>query len=273
MLRARPDLAGVVVTHGTDRLEETAFFLYLTVRSEKPVIVVGAQRPSTGISADGPINLLSAVRTAASPQAVGKGVLVVMDDRILSAREARKLYPRSGGFSGGEMGMLGVVASNGAEFFFAPVRRRGPASEFDLAGVSALPEVDLVYAYPGGTGRRYDPLPPGVVVSATGFTCAASAAYQKLARAGVVLVMAFPIGEHVEGGPSAVDRAPTAVDSAPKGLRLSCPALDSAGAFRGPWTPSITVQHLTPQKARILLMLALTRTRDPREVQRFFDTY
>ena len=266
VLRARPDLAGVVVTHGTDRLEETAFFLYLTVRSEKPVIVVGAQRPSTGISADGPINLLSAIRTAISPQAVGKGVLVVMDDRILSAREARKLYPRSGGFSGGEMGMLGVVASNGPEFFFAPARRRGPASEFDLAGVSALPEVDLVYAYPGGTGRRYDPLPAGVVVSATGFTCAESAAYQTLARSGVVVVSAFPSGEHVES-------APAVVDSAPKNLRLSCAALDSAGAFRGPWTPSIAVQHLTPQKARILLMLALTRTRDPRQVQRFFDTY
>lgn len=97
LLESRSDLAGVVVTHGTDRLEETAFFLYLTVRSEKPVVVVGAQRPATGISPDGPMNLLAAVRTVASPQALGKGVLVVMDERILSAREARKQYQRVGG--------------------------------------------------------------------------------------------------------------------------------------------------------------------------------
>lgn len=123
VLRERADLAGVVVTHGTDRLEETAFFLYLTVRSDKPVIVVGAQRPATGISPDGPINLLAAVRTAASPQAIGKGVMVVMDDRIVSAREVRKHYQRVGGFVGGEMGMLGVIGGDVPEFFFAPVRR------------------------------------------------------------------------------------------------------------------------------------------------------
>ena len=139
----RGDLAGVVVTHGTDRLEETAFFLYLTVRSSKPVVVVGSQRPATGISPDGPINLLSAVRTAASPKAVQKGVMVVMDDRILSARESRKLYQRTGGFSTGDMGMLGVVASQGPEFFFAPVRRFGERSEFDLDGVDTLPKVEL----------------------------------------------------------------------------------------------------------------------------------
>lgn len=264
--RTRPDLAGVVVTHGTDRLEETAFFLYLTVHSEKPVIVVGAQRPATGISADGPINLLAAVRTAVSPQALGKGVMVVMDDRIISAREARKLYPRVGGFSGGEMGMLGVVSGEGPEFFFTPTRRHGATSEFDLSTVATLGDVDLVYAYPGGTGRSYDTKPAGVVVSRTGFTCAESAAYQTLARSGVVVVTVFHSGDDVSGV-----ELPT--DSAPSGLRRSCPALDSAGLFRAPWVRTITVQHLTPQKARILLMLALTKSRDPREIQRYFDSY
>ena len=264
--RTRPDLAGVVVTHGTDRLEETAFFLYLTVHSEKPVIVVGAQRPATGISPDGPINLVAAVRTAVSPQAVGKGVLVVMDDRILSAREARKLYPRSGGFSGGEMGMLGVVGGDGPEFFFAPTRKHSASSEFDLSTVTALSDVDLVYAYPGGTGRTYDRKPAGVVVSRTGFTCAESAAYQTLARSGVVVVTVFTSGEDVS------DPVPPN-DSGPSGLRRSCPALDSAGLFRAPWVPTVAVQHLTPQKARILLMLALTRARDPREIQKYFTTY
>lgn len=265
-LRSRPDLAGVIVTHGTDRLEETAFFLYLTVRSEKPVIMVGAQRPATGISADGPINLLAAVRTAVSPQAVGKGVMVVMDDRIISAREVRKQYPRVGGFAGGEMGMLGVVGPDGPEFFFAPARRRGPTSEFDLVGVSALPEVDLVLAYPGGIGRSYEHKPAGVVVSATALTCAESAAYQTLARSGVIVVIGFPSGDDLG------DERTTS-DGVPFGLRQTCPALDSAGIFRAPWVPAIAVQHLTPQKARILLMLALTRTRDPGEILRYFNTY
>ena len=265
-LRSRPELAGVIVTHGTDRLEETAFFLYLTVRSEKPVIMVGAQRPATGISADGPINLLAAVRTAVSPQAVGKGVMVVMDDRIISAREVRKQYPRVGGFAGGEMGMLGVVGPNGPEFFFAPTRRRGPTSEFDLAGVSALPEVDLVLGYPGGTGRSYERKPAGVVVSAPALTCAESSTYQTLARSGVIVVIGFPSGDDLG------DERTTS-DGVPFGLRQTCPALDSAGIFRAPWVPEIAVQHLTPQKARILLMLALTRTRDPGEILRYFNTY
>ena len=265
VLRSRPDLAGVVVTHGTDRLEETAFFLYLTVRSEKPVVLVGAQRPATGISADGPINLLAAVRTAVSPQAVGKGVMVVMDDRIISAREVRKHYQRVGGFDGGDMGMLGIVARNGPEFFYAPTRRRGPASEFDLGGVTALPDVDLVFAYPGGTGRTWEHPPAGVVVAVTGFTCAESGTYQALLRSGVPVVEAFPSGENVSGtDPS---------DSSRTRMREMCPVMDSAFVLGSPWLPSITVHHLTPQKARILLMLALTKTREPREIQRLFDTY
>ena len=94
----RSDLAGIVVTHGTDRLEETAFFLHLTVRSDKPVVLVGAQRPANGISPDGPINLLSAVRVAAAHDSRGKGAIVVMDDRIISARDVQKVYARTGGF-------------------------------------------------------------------------------------------------------------------------------------------------------------------------------
>src|SRR5262245_51550770 len=95
----RSEVAGIVVTHGTDRLEETAFFLHLTVKSDKPIVVVGAQRPPTGISPDGPINLLSAVRVAVAHDSRGKGALVVMDERIISARDAQKLYARAGGFS------------------------------------------------------------------------------------------------------------------------------------------------------------------------------
>ncbi len=271
VLAERGDISGVVVTHGTDRLEETAFFLYLTVRSEKPVVVVGAQRPATGLSPDGPVNLLAAVRTVVSPQAVGKGVLVVMDDRILSAREVRKQYQRVGGFDGGEMGMLGIVGGSSVEFFFAPTRRRGPASEFDLAGVTTLPAVDLVFSYPGGAGRTYASNPAGIVISSTGFTCAETASYQELARAGVVLVTAFPSGDNINGGVGGANRPRT--DSLPSSLRESCAELARSGVLRGPIMPTVAAQHLTPQKARILLMLALTRTRDSREIQRYFNTY
>lgn len=263
VLRERPELAGVVVTHGTDRLEETAFFLYLTVRSDKPVVVVGAQRPATGISPDGPMNLLSAVRTAASPQAVAKGVLVVMDERILSAREVRKQYQRVGGFDGGEMGMLGVVTAGGPEFYFAPARRRGPASEFDLVGVDSLPRVELVFSYPGGTGPAFAAPPVGVVVATTGFAPSETAAFRALREQGVVLVTAFPSGDNATGAPRA-------------GAGATPPRADSAGAPAAPQrplAPSIAAQHLTPQKARILLMLALTRSRDAAALQRMFREY
>src|SRR5262249_23399882 len=115
----RPDLAGIVVTHGTDRLEETAYFLHLTVRSDRPVVVVGAQRPPTAISPDGPINLLAAIRVASAYDSRGKGTLVVMDDRIISARDAQKVYARTGGFSAPEMGIMGVVARHGVEYFYS----------------------------------------------------------------------------------------------------------------------------------------------------------
>ena len=259
VLAERKDLAGVVVTHGTDRLEETSFFLYLTVRSDKPVVVVGAQRPATGISPDGPINLLSAVRTVVSPQAVGKGVMVVMDDRILSARESRKMYQRTGGFSGGEMGMLGVISNSNVEFLFAPVRVHGAASEFDMSRVDSLPTVELAYSYPGGTGPVFAKKPAGVAVASNGFTREESAVYTQLRREGVVVATIFAYGDNmtaVGGG-----------GGAPPVRR------DSAGATVAPLPPTVTVQHLTPAKARILLMVALTRTRDPREIQQLFQRY
>jgi L-asparaginase len=266
VLSARSDLAGIVVTHGTDRLEETAFFLYLTVRSEKPVVMVGAQRPATGISPDGPMNLLAAVRTAASPQAPGKGVMVVMDDRIISAREVRKHYQRVGGFEGGEMGMLGVVGNGGPEFFFAPVRRRGSRSEFDLVGVETLPRVEMTVSYPGGTGPTFDSLPAGIVVTTTGFTRDESIAYRALRTRGVFVVAAFPSGDNVAAAQLFTPPAQAAATP-------PVTAQDSAMAAERAAVPMISVQHLTPQKARILLMLALTRSRDPVEIQRMFREY
>jgi len=270
VLKDRDDLDGVVVTHGTDRLEETAFFLYLTVRSDKPVIVVGSQRPATGISPDGPINLLAAVRTAASPQAKGKGVMVVMDDRILSAREVRKIYQRTGGFSGGEMGMLGVVGGNGPDFLFAPTRRHGEDSEFDMRKVDSLPRVELAFSYPGGTGPRFEGQPAGVAVATNGMTRAESELFTALRRAGGVVVTGFAYGDNMSAArdpdaPRTEPRAAASGDSTrPDSTRAPQPP---------PAPPMVTAQHLTPAKARILLMVALTRTKDPVEIQRYFLRY
>src|SRR5436309_6729863 len=152
LFNERPDLSGIVVTHGTARLEETAFFLYLTVKSDRPVVVVGAQRPPTGISPDGPINLLSAIRAAAAPASRGKGVTAVMDDRIISARDVTKVYARGGGFDGAEMGTLGTVATDGVEFFYQPARKHTVTSEFDVSGLRVLPRVGISYSYSGAQG-------------------------------------------------------------------------------------------------------------------------
>jgi L-asparaginase len=244
LFRERHDLAGIVVTHGTARLDETAFFLHLAVKSDRPIVLVGAQRPPTGISPDGPLNLLAAIRVAASPESRGKGTLIVMDERVLSARDAEKLYARSGGFDVGEMGTLGIVANHGVEYFYAPTRRHTISSEFDVNSLQDLPRVDIHYSYAGADGGAIAEGTKGIVIATTGFTPAERTYYENLQRRGIVIVATFPSGENV-GSPS------TPKDS-------------SVG---------IAVERLSPLHARILLMLALTKTSDPAEIQRIFSEY
>lgn len=246
LFETRPELAGIVVTHGTARLEETAFFLHLTVRSDRPVVMVGAQRPATGISPDGPLNLLSSIRVAASPESRGKGVMVVMDGRILSARDVKKSYARTGGFETGEMGMLGVVAGSGPEFFYAPVKKHTASSAFDLSEATALPRVDIAYSYAGADGLAHAGA-AGVVVATTGFAPGESERYEELRRRGVVVASTFPSGEQVS--------SPRRADG------------------DGDPPPVVRASHLYPTKARILMMLALTLTDSPAEIQRFFTEY
>ena len=245
LFKERPDLAGIVVTHGTARLEETAFFLYLTVKSDRPVVVVGAQRPPTGISPDGPINLLSAIRVAAAPQSRGKGVTAVMDDRIISARDVTKIYARGGGFDGAEMGTLGTVATGGVEFFYQPVKKHTLASDFDVAPLETLPRVGISYSYSGAQGVA-DAEAKAVIVATTGFAPEEEKYYESLRRKGVIVAATFPSGSQV--------------DSTPGGAAPAAP-------------PVIAVKHLLPTKARILMMLALTRTQDPAAIQQLFDSY
>lgn len=238
-----PELAGVVVTHGTDRLEETAFFLHLTVRSDKPVVLVGAQRPPTGISPDGPINLLAAVRVAAAHDSRGKGALVVMDDRIISARDAQKLFARSGGFAAPEMGVIGVVARHGVEYFYSPARRHSVSSEFDIRDLMTLPRVDIQYSYAGAEGGTKTEA-KGIIVATTGLSTVERAYYEGLQRKGVVVGTTFPSGDQV---------------ASPNPNRETLPL--------------IAVKRMLPTHARILMMLALAKTQDLREIQRIFDQY
>lgn len=246
LLAERPDLSGIVVTHGTARLEETAFFLHLTIKSDRPVVVVGAQRPPTGISPDGPINLLSAIRVAAAPQSRGKGVTTVMDDRIISARDVTKIYARGGGFDAAEMGTLGVVATGGVEFFYQPVRKHTASSDFDVATIEALPRVGISYSYSGAQGVA-DLDARAIVVATTGFAPEEQKYYEALRRRGVIVASTFPSGQQSDtAGPAAP----------PSGI-----------------PPVIAVKHLMPTKARILMMLALTRTQDPAAIQKIFDAY
>jgi L-asparaginase len=244
LFRERADLTGIVVTHGTARLDETAFFLNLAVKYDRPVVLVGAQRPPTGISPDGPLNLLAAIRVAAAPESRGKGTLVVMDERILSARDAEKLYARSGGFDAGEMGMLGVVATHGVEYFYSPTRRHTYRSEFDVSGVMELPFVDIRYSYAGSDGLGSNEGVRGIVVATTGLTPAEKNYYESLQKRGIVVAATFPSGEHVSTLPPTRDPATI-----------------------------ISVERLTPLHARILLMLALTKTSSPAEIQRIFSEY
>ena len=142
-----PTMAGAVITHGTDTLEETAFFLDATVNCGKPIVIVGAMRPSTAISADGPFNLLEAVTVAASASARDRGAMVVMNDRIASAYYVTKTNANTmDTFKAMEMGYLGEMISNTPFFFYPPVRPTGKVT-FDIANVTEIPRVDILFSY------------------------------------------------------------------------------------------------------------------------------
>ena len=151
----REDVSGVVITHGTDTMEETAFFLNLVVKSEKPVVLTGAMRPATALSAEGPLNLLNAVRIAADPKAAGRGVLIALNDVIVSARDATKTHPTNvATFRGPDLGMLGMIAGTHIEWIARSEKPHGAATPFTLealearvAADGALPRVDIVYSH------------------------------------------------------------------------------------------------------------------------------
>jgi L-asparaginase len=249
-----PDITGVVISHGTDTMEETAFFLNLVVRSEKPVVLVGAMRPATAISADGPMNLYNAVAVAAHPEVRGRGVLVVANDEIHFAREVAKTNTTQvGTFRATHRGLAGLVNAGRLHLYAPPVRRHTAQSEFSVAGVNALPRVDIVYAYAGVGRELIDAAVQagarGLVIAGVGdgnLNAIALAAAATAAKSGVAVVRSSRTGGGV------VERNIEVDDD-----RLGFIASD----------------ELNPQKARVLLMLGLTRTKDVGALQQMFFTY
>ena len=256
IFRADPAAAGVVITHGTNTLEETAYFLNLAVRHDRPVVLVGAQRPATAISTDGPLNLLNAVRTAASPEARGKGVLVVLNDEINAARDVTKTSTyRVETFRSRDLGFLGYVDGDRVAFYREPTRRHTADSEFDLTGVTAFPRVDIVYSYVEPNPVLIEALiedgVDGIVLAGTG--------------AGLISRRERTALEHLQELPDEARPVVVRSNRTGSGRVLPLPAYDALGMVAG--------DTLNPQKARILLMLALTRTRDVEEIRRIFREY
>jgi L-asparaginase len=244
---------GVVITHGTNTLEETAYFLHLTLKTDRPVVIVGSMRPSSAISADGYLNLLNGVRVAGDPAARGMGVLVVLNDTILSARDVTKTATyRVETFQGRDLGPLGYADNDGRVLFYhRPVRPHTTATEFALVEGAELPRVDVVVTYLGADGTMIDAAvaagAKGIVSAGTGAgrpTPAEDAALQRASDAGVLICQGTRVGS---------------------GRTVQSPGLKKRG-----W---VGADNLQPWKARILLRLALARTSDPAEIQRIVDTY
>lgn len=247
-----PDLAGILIGHGTASLEETAFFLNLTLKVDIPVVVVGSQRPASALSTDAGMNLVNAVRVAASPASRGMGVMVLLNDEIHAAREVTKTSTfRLQTFRTHDFGALGHADGDRVAFYRAPLRRHMPYTEFDIVALDALPRVDIVYAYVGSDGT-------------------AVRAFVAAGARGIVSAGFAP------GSPG-----PTDADALAQAVKQGVVVVQSTRAgsgrtFRGTRARErgfLIADNLNPQKARLLLALALSVTDDPAEITRIFETY
>jgi len=269
LVAADHDLAGMVVTSGTDTLEELAYFLNLTARTDKPVVVVGSMRNPSTLGYEGAANLLEGFRVAASPDAKGKGVMVVLNDEINAAREVTKTDAlRLSTFQSRPYGLLGVVDSDRVVFYRSGVKRNTARSEFDISSVTKLPRVDVILTYQGADGdlikSAVDSGAKGVVLATAGAGATSGTQQDGVNYAlkkGVVVVTTTRTGSGRIAPPQG------------RGGRGGSPA-------GNPDTPSteelrrrIAGEDLAPVKARVLLMLALTKTSDPSEIQRMFSEY
>lgn len=257
ILAKEKEVRGVVVTHGSNTVEETGYFLNLTVKSNnKPVVLTAAQRQFTTLSSDSPKNFLQAVKVAASDAARGKGVLIVANDTIHGAREVTKLISyRLETYSGKDLGALGFVDEDQVTFYHQPTKKHTSAAPFDVRGVKKLPRVDIIYTYADADG-----------------VLAEAAVAQ--GRAEGLVIAAFPTGSPTP----AMEK--TLKNITAKGIPVVITnrggmgrVRDTRGGTGDDRRPYVWGDNLSPQKARILLMLALTKTRDPAELQRLFEQY
>lgn len=244
-------LAGIVITHGTDTMEETAYFLNLTVRWDRPVVLVGSMRSANEVSADGPANLINAVRVATNDQAIGQGVLVVLNEDISAARDVWKTDNRRvHTFGGSNAGHVGIVDPDGVRFYRQHLQPHTTASEFDISGVDSLPNVLILSDFTGldeAVVRHFgkQPMDGLVIRTFAGGRMSAGmlAGLKSISDPGVPMVVTSRV---------------------PKGRIVSPPDYDF---------PAVVSRGQQDNKARILLMLALTRTVDHDEIQRIFDRY
>jgi len=241
---------GIVITHGTATLEETAYFLHLTVKSERPVVITGAMRPPSAVGTDADLNLFDAIRLAATPEAAGRGVLTILNNEIQSARDVTKSNAfRVDTFHSRDFGVLGYVDSDARVLFYRNVTRpHTTATPFDVRGRKDLPRVDIVHAYAGADGVLVDALterrPAGMVLVGFGggsYPGAFLDAGKRAVKAGIPVVLATRSWN---------------------GRVVTTPKKEADGF--------IVCDDLMPQKARILLMLALTVTRERAAIQEMF---
>jgi len=268
LFSADPDLAGIVVTSGTDTLEETAYFLHLTVRTDRPVVLVGSMRNPSTLGYEGAANLLEGFRVAADPVSRGKGVLVVLNDEINSAREVTKTDAlRLQTFQTRGYGVLGVVDRDRVVYYRDVVKRHTASSEFDVTAVQTLPRVDVIMTYQGAPGdlirAAVDNGARGLVLATAGAGATSGTQGEGIAYAtskGVIVVT----GTRTGSGRIAARRG-----QVPQ--RFGSQELDESQ--RAAFARRVAAEDLAPLKARVLLMLALTRTSDPEDIQRMFTEY
>ncbi|RUR69687.1 type II asparaginase [Variovorax guangxiensis] len=252
-LSKQSDVDGIVITHGTDTLEETAYFLTLTVHTNKPIVVVGSMRPGTALSADGALNLYNAVNVAGSKDAMGKGVLVTMNDNIDTGRDVSKnVNIKTNAFSS-QWGPLGMIVEGRNYWFRAPVKRHTMNSEFDIDSITALPPVEIAMGYEG----------------------VSSVAIDAIARSGAKALI-----HGGTGNGSVADRiVPNLQKARADGVIVIRSARVPDGfVIRNAEQPDdkydwVVAHDLRPQKARILAMVALTKTNNTKELQRIFWEY
>jgi L-asparaginase len=253
-LLATKDVDGIVITHGTDTQEETAYFLNLVVKSKKPVVLTGSMRPSTALSAEGPLNLYNAVAVAASPKSIDKGVLVVMNDEIHGAHNVKKMMTTPvQTFQSPEEGPVGSVIFGEVEFFNTQNGKNTMNSEFSVDGVTELPRVDIFYACADASSDLIDYMvkagAKGIIIAGVGdgnMNAATLEAVKKATAKGVKVVRASRV---------------------PVGVVLI------KGEVNDEEYGTVSSDQLNPQKARVLLMLALLKNRSREELQQLFINY